>query len=91
MAWDERTGKALGNGAAFLRQLRTLKPGQRLGLPLTEFHDMELPVPGSAIYGSTLQEKIDWLCSRAGFPCEAWEQLESRAWTFERKPLTTES
>jgi hypothetical protein len=67
MAWDERTGKALGNGAAFLRQLRTLKPGQRLGLPLTEFHDMELPVPGSAIYGSTLQEKIDWLCSLSGF------------------------
>jgi len=82
MAWDQSTGEALGRGAAWLKQLRTLSPGQRLNLPMKDFQDMQFVVGGGL--DSTWQEKVDWLCDRVDFPCRAWRSDESDAWIFER-------
>jgi len=82
LAWNKQTGMALGRTARFLKLLRTLKPGEHVNLPKQEFQDMEFPVHPLARL--TWEEKANWLCARADFPCKCWERITDGTFVFER-------
>lgn len=82
MAWDKQTGEALGKAARFLKQLRELKPGQRIDLRMNDFQDMLFPVHPLA--NLTWDEKADWFRDRVPFRCRWWRKEMEATYVFER-------